>query len=253
MLKEKKILVVGAAGLLGADVVTKVLESHAAVVATDINVVSLRNRLASKGIDLNNPRLELAELDVTSEKEVKSFFDELNYLDGAVNCSYPRNKNYGAKFYDVRTESFNENLGLHLGSAFLFSQQCAAFFARTQSQFSLVNIASIYGVVAPSFDVYEGTSMTMPVEYAAIKSAIIHLTKYVSAFVSDSLFRANVVSPGGILDGQNESFLEKYKAKTHGTGMLDEKAVTDAILFLLSDQSTYITGQNLIVDDGFTL
>jgi NAD(P)-dependent dehydrogenase (short-subunit alcohol dehydrogenase family) len=116
-----------------------------------------------------------------------------------------------------------------------------------------VNLSSIYGVVAPDFDIYKDTTMTMPVEYAAIKSAVIQLTRYVSSYMADSRFRVNVVSPGGLFDQQPDSFLDKYKARTLGHGMLDPADICGAILFLLSDQSKYMQGQNLIVDDGFTL
>ena len=95
--------------------------------------------------------------------------------------------------------------------------------------------------------------MTMPVEYSAIKSAIQHLNKYVVAYVNDSRFRINCVSPGGIFDYQPEAFLKSYKDETHGAGMLNVVDILGAVLFFLSDNSQYITGQNLVVDDGFSL
>ena len=131
-------------------------------------------------------------------------------------------------------------------------QQCAAYFKREQNDFSLVNISSIYGVVAPKFEVYDNTKMTMPVEYAAIKSALLHLSKYVVAYVADSRFRVNSVSPGGLFDNQPEAFLAKYKEHTLGKGMLDPGDILGSIIFLLSDNSKYINAQNLIIDDGFT-
>jgi len=107
--------------------------------------------------------------------------------------------------------------------------------------------------MAPKFEIYEQTPMTMPVEYAAIKSAVLHLTKYASAYVSDSRFRVNCVSPGGLLDGQPEAFLNAYKNQTNGLGMLAAEDITGTIIFLLSDLSKAITGQNIVVDDGFSL
>lgn len=172
---------------------------------------------------------------------------------GAVNCSYPRNKDYGKHFFDVSLQSFNENLSLNLGCAFLFMQQCATYFKKQKNEFSIVNIASIYGVVTPSFRIYEGTSMTTAVEYSAIKSALIHLSKYVAAYIADSRFRVNIVSPGGIADNQADSFLQAYQAETLGKGMLDADDITGAITFLLSNYARFINGQNIIVDDGFTL
>lgn len=107
--------------------------------------------------------------------------------------------------------------------------------------------------MAPKFEVYENTSMTMPVEYAAIKSAILHMSKYTVKFVKDSKFRINSVSPGGIFDSQPDDFLTAYKKNTNGAGMLDVNDVLGAVTFLLSDNSKFITGQNIIVDDGFSL
>ncbi len=253
LLKNKTILIAGAGGLLGAKLVKHLLEQGAQVIAADINIKVMSEKLEAENIIIGSSALELATFDVTSEDEVKAFFTSRSDINGAVNSTYPRNKTYGAHFFDVSLESFNENLGMHLGSAFLFTQQCAAYFKKNQAAFSLVNISSIYGVVAPKFDIYDNTSMTTPVEYAAIKSAILHLSKYVAAYVNDSRFRINCVSPGGIFDHQPDVFLKAYKGNTHGSGMLDVNEMIGAIIFLLSEQSKYITGQNIIVDDGFTL
>lgn len=251
MLKDKKILVAGAAGLLGSRLVTALLAAGADVVAADVSPERVTQRLAETGADAG--RVSVVALDVTDEPAVTAFFAGVSGIDGAVNCTYPRNRRYGARFPDVALADFNENLSLHLGSSFLFMQQCASYFARVQQPFALVNIASIYGVVAPRFAVYDGLPMTMPVEYAAIKSALIHLTRYVASFVADSRFRINCVSPGGIFDHQPPAFLEKYRAETLGQGMLAPEDVTGSILFLLSAMSASINGQNIVVDDGFTL
>jgi len=253
LLNGKKILIAGAGGLLGAKVVKHALAQGATIIAADINVDLMREKLSVQQVDLSCGELTLLPLDVTNEENVKDFFAKQTSITGAVNCTYPRNKTYGAHFFDVSLESFNENLALHLGSAFLFTQQCAKYFENHKGLFSLVNISSIYGVVAPKFDIYDNTPMTMPVEYAAIKSAILHLNKYTTAYINNSHFRINSVSPGGIFDHQPESFLEAYKSNTHGEGMLAVDEIIGSILFLLSDQSKFVTGQNIIVDDGFSL
>jgi NAD(P)-dependent dehydrogenase (short-subunit alcohol dehydrogenase family) len=253
LLNEQKILIAGAGGLLGAKIVKHALAQGAQVIAADINVDLMCEKLGVLQVELDDANLSLLALDVTNEAEVKMFFSEQNGFTGAVNSTYPRNKTYGAHFFDVSLQSFNENLALHLGSAFLFTQQCASYFKEHQTPFSLVNISSIYGVVAPKFEIYNNTLMTMPVEYAAIKSALLHLNKYVAAYVNDSKFRINSVSPGGILDLQPKAFLSAYRENTHGEGMLKVDEVIGSILFLLSEQSKYVTGQNIIVDDGFTL
>ena len=94
--------------------------------------------------------------------------------------------------------------------------------------------------------------MTMPVEYAAIKSGIIHLTKYVTSFTKKSKFRVNTVSPGGIIDNQDEAFIIQYERYSRLKGMLDPQDISGAVLFLLSDNSEFICGQNIVVDDGFS-
>lgn len=251
MLNDKKILVLGAGGLLGAHVVDAALKNGASIIATDVNITAMEERLKQIGLQLPSESLELYVLDVTNEEDVKVFFGNQTHLGGVVNCTYPRGDGYGKHFYDVSLASFNENVSLLLGSAFLVMQQCAAYFSKMKSPLSLVNISSIYGVVAPKFEIYEGTAMTTPVEYAAVKSAIVHLNKYVSKYVKNSDFRVNSVSPGGVFDSQPESFLNEYMKKTNGAGMLAPEDVVSTILFLLSDESKYITGQNLLVDDGF--
>ncbi|KRU96509.1 oxidoreductase [Pseudomonas aeruginosa] len=252
MLNGKRVLISGAGGLLGTRLVERLLSENSIVIAADLDVELLRERLKAIGIS-EHSSLSLEKLDLNDSEEVMFFFNALPCLDGAVNCAYPRNKQYGRKFFDVELKDFNENLSLHLGASFLFMQQCAKFFEKHKTPFSLVNISSVYGVAAPKFEIYKDTSMTMPVEYAAIKSALIHLSRYAVSFVGDSNFRSNCVSPGGILDSQPSSFLLSYRDECLGKGMLNVEDVLGSIVFLLSDQSKYMNGQNLIIDDGFTL
>lgn len=253
LLKDKVILVAGAGGLLGSHVVKHILDQGANVIAADINPDKTRELLTSLSINMNDSNFEFIELDITNEESVKALFSNIGRIDGAVNATYPRNNTYGAHFFDVTLASFNENLALHLGSSFLFAQQCAAYFKANNAPFSLVNISSIYGVIAPDFTIYDNTPMTMPIEYAAIKSGLLHINKYISKYINNSNFRINAVSLGGIFDYQPKPFLDAYKNKTMGAGMLDVQDIIGSILFLLSDQSRFIVGQNIIVDDGFSL
>ena len=93
----------------------------------------------------------------------------------------------------------------------------------------------------------------MPVEYAAIKSAVIHLTKYMAKFLKGCNIRVNSISPGGILDKQPEEFITAYREQCLNRGMLAAEDISGSLIYLLSDFGKFVNGQNLIVDDGFCL
>ena len=95
--------------------------------------------------------------------------------------------------------------------------------------------------------------MNSPVEYSAIKSGVISITKYLAKYYAGQNIRVNCVSPGGILDGQPNLFLERYRSSCNNKGMLESNDIVGAIVFLLSDASMFITGQNIVVDDGWSL
>ena len=117
---------------------------------------------------------------------------------------------------------------------------------------SIVNIGSIYGVVGPDFTVYDGTSMTMPAAYAAIKGGILNLTRYLSSYYGPKQIRVNAVSPGGIFDNQSTIFIENYNKKVPLRRMGMPEDISPAVVFLLTEDAKYITGQNIIVDGGWT-
>lgn len=252
-LSKKVFIVAGAGGRLGGETVSSILEHGGKVLATDSSDKALERLNDQYDKYPNFTSLAGDICDSTSVREclekTKLHFGELH---GAVNAAYPRNANYGKPYFDVSYRDFCENLSLHLGGYFLFTQQCALFAKTNSIPFSLVNISSIYGSLTPRFEIYEGTNMTMPVEYASIKAGIEHGTRYACAVTKGSRFRANCVSPGGIEAGQPDAFVQKYNRFASTKGMLDPGDVVGTILFLLSDASAFVVGQNIIVDDGFS-
>ncbi len=256
ILDGKVIVVAGGAGLLGKRFVRAVIGSGGIAVLTDINKdngLSESNRIKD---ELKTGNVMFKELDITSvlsiNEMIGAVISKYGKIDAVVNSAYPRNKNYGRKFEDVTFEDFCENVNMHLGGYFLFSQQMAIFFKK-QGFGNIVNISSIYGVIPPRFEIYEGTTMTMPVEYAAIKSAVIHLTKYLAKYFKGNNIRVNSISPGGILDDQPDSFVKNYRKHASSKGMLDSDDLKGTLIYLLSDMSKHVNGHNLIVDDGFCL
>ena len=253
LLQGKKILIIGAGGLLGSKLSHEVVKNGGFAVCADISLDKATD--VSKAINSQYDK-EVSEpvlLDVSSEDSLSSVFNHCGIFHGLVNSSYPRGKNYGKKLEEVSYETFNENVSLHLGGYFSVMKEAGLYASATSQPLSIVSLSSIYGVIPPKFEIYSGTTMTMPVEYAAIKSSIIHLNKYFSKYFKSTGIRYNSVSPGGLRDKQPASFQKSYNENTLTKGMLDPEDIVGSVIFLLSDFSTYITGQNIIVDDGFSL
>jgi NAD(P)-dependent dehydrogenase (short-subunit alcohol dehydrogenase family) len=256
MLTNQIIVVTGGAGLIGQEFVKAIVEHNGTAIIADLNKelgTAVKNRLAK---DLKTDKIDALQLDITSRKSLENCIQYLikkyKKIDALVNNAYPKNKNYGRHFFDVEHNDFVENLGMNLGGYFTASQQFAAFF-KTQGYGNIVNISSIYGVVAPRFEVYENTQMTTAVEYAAIKSGLLHLTKYMAKYFKGMNIKVNAISPGGILDNQPDAFLKKYRNLCSSKGMLNPSDLTGTLIYLLSDMGKYVNGQNIIVDDGFCL
>ncbi len=255
MLKDKVVVVTGGAGVLGRQFCTAIVGSGGVAIVADRDVEAA-TRAAAEMNQARIGRAEAALLDITDLKSVGTLIaglqEKYGHIDAVVNNAYPRNRNYGRRLEKVTYEDFCENVGQHLGGYFLVAQQFGLFF-RDHGGGNIVNLSSIYGTMVPRFEIYAGTPMTMPVEYAAIKSAVVQLTRYFAQYFKGTGIRVNSLSPGGVLADQPADFLAAYNGHCASKGMLSPTDVVGALLFLLSDQSQFMTGQNLIVDDGFSL
>jgi len=249
MLKDKIIVVTGGNGLLGRSFCMEISSQGGYPIIADL---SRDGETFSKEVKNS----DYFPLNITDEESINDLINYLNEkygrIDALVNNAYPRNKNYGKHFFAVSYDDFVENVGMNLGGYFLTSQQFARYFIK-QGYGNIINISSIYGVIPPRFEIYEGTNMTTPVEYAAIKSALIHLTRYMAKYFKGQNIRVNSISLGGVFDNQPESFLEKYKEFTINKGMLNPSDISGTLTYLLSDMSKFVNGENIVVDDGFTL
>ena len=252
LVKDKVIIVTGGAGLLGKTFCQEIADNGGIAVVAEYDI-AIANKLCAS---LENTHIVPAQIDITNKASIEALIvhvsEKYGKIDALVNSAYPRNKNYGKHFFEVTYDDFCENLGMNLGGYFLTSQLFAKYFYE-QGYGNIINLASIYGVIAPRFEVYDNTPMTMPIEYAAIKSGLIHLTKYMAKYFKGKNIRVNTISLGGIEDKQPESFLRAYKEFCLNKGMLNAKDIAGTVLYLLSDLSEFVNGQNIVVDDGFTL
>jgi NAD(P)-dependent dehydrogenase (short-subunit alcohol dehydrogenase family) len=256
LLKDKVIVITGGAGVIGQEFVKAVISQGGIAVIADIDEEGIERVSKELSQMLSSDRIDLLKLDITSKDSLQKCIDYVDFkykkIDALINNAYPKNENYGRHSFDVEYNDFVENLGMNLGGCIISSQLFSLYFQK-QGHGNIINISSIYGVIAPKFEIYDNTEMTMPVEYAAIKSGMIHLTKYMAKYFKGKNIRVNAISPGGILDGQPNEFLREYNQHCSIKGMLDAKDLNGALIFLLSDMSKYINGQNIIIDDGFCL
>mgnify|MGYP000570870335 FL=1 len=144
-----------------------------------------------------------------------------------------------------------KNVDLQLNSTFLCCQLVLEIMKKQKSG-SIVNMASIYGVVGPDFSIYNGTTMTMPAAYSAIKGGVVNFTRYLACYFGPHSIRINSVSPGGVFNNQESVFVENYVKNVPLRRMALPNDISPAVAFLLSDNSSYLTGQNIIIDGGWT-
>ncbi len=252
-LKEKVIIVTGGCGLIGRQFCKGIAEYEGSVIIADNNLESAK--LLADEIKSEGGYAEACYLDITSKESVSELISYLDTkyrkIDGLVNNAYPRNKKYGTKFEDIELESWKENVDLHLNGYFNVTQQIAKYMSEQKSGV-IVNMSSIYGLLGPDFSIYEGTPMTMPAEYAAIKGAIVNFSRYLSNYLAKDNIRVNTLSPGGVFDHQPEAFVEKYGERTPLGRMANPNEMVGGLIFLLSDASSFVTGHNLLIDGGWS-
>ena len=254
LLNGKRVVITGGAGLLGRQFCAAVAQQGGLAIVADLNRDAAKKVAA--GIVASGGQASGWEVDITSRESVTHLIEGLHRqfdgVDAVVNNAYPKNSNYGRRFEYVEYADMCDSLSIHLAGYFLVAQQFAEYF-KWHVGGNIVNMSSIYGFMPPRFQIYADTKMTAPVEYVLIKSGVIQLTRYIAQYYKDANVRCNSISPGGIADGQPENFVRNYNSFCATKGMLEPQDISGALLFLLSDSAMYVNGQNLVVDDGFSL
>ena len=252
MLKDNIVAITGGAGLIGTAFSKAIIENGGRVIIGDIS--------SKRGKDLQDEfgadKALFIKVNTSDTSSIDKFLElgknHFGKIDSAIHCAYPRSEQWGTKFEGLKAGGLKDDLFNQLGGAILFSQRLISFY-RDQGYGNLVHVSSIQGVSVPKFEHYEGTKMVSPIEYSAIKSGIISITKYLAKYCKNQNIRVNCISPGGILDNQPEVFLEKYNSTCSSKGMMDAQDLNGTIVYLLSNMSKYINGQNIIIDDGWIL
>jgi len=252
-LTNKVVVVTGGAGLIGEKICWACGQAGAKVVIADIDEEKARKLER----EMHKKKLEAyyVHMDITSENSVKSAIKQLvdreGRIDVWINNAYPRTHDWGNKLEDVKLQSWKKNVDMHLNGYFICIQNVIKIMKQQKSG-CIINFGSIYGVVGPTFSIYEGTDMTMPAAYSAIKGGIINFTRYLASYLGKYNIRVNAVCPGGVFDNQDPIFVGRYSKHTPLGRMASAEEIAAPVVFLASEAASYITGHILMVDGGWT-
>ena len=255
--KKRKCIILGGSGLLGQSIVKEIKDEFSLLTILDIKKPS-KSILKNKNINFFN--IDCSDI-LNLEKNLTKIIKKVGCPSVFINCSYPVADSWSkCNFLRINAKIFLENITPNLSSYAISS----IYFAKkmTIKKFgSIINIGSIYGSVAQDASIYKGIkNYNENAVYPIVKSGLIGLTKQMASFFGKSGIRVNLLSPGGIYghnknDGkkQNNKFLKNYKNRVPMKRLGYSSEVAKAVKFLSTDQSSYITGTNLLVDGGWTI
>jgi len=260
-LKNRVIILTGSAGLLGSQYAQILSDAGAKLVLVDTNFKD-NKKLADKLNKKYGTKPICKNVDITSKDEVKKLAVEIKKkygkIDGLINNAFLNHAKNQSKHGRNTFETFpidiwNKSLELNLTGVFLCCQEIGKVMVKQRSGV-IVNISSIYGMSGADQRIYDDSNLNSPVSYAASKGGILNLTRYLAAYWHNKNVRVNTLTLGGVKDDsyQNKKFIKKYSEKTILGRMANKEDYEGAILFLMSDASSYMTGSNLIIDGGWT-
>ena len=259
-------VVTGGVGLLGAEFCRTLAEAGAAVVVVDLNASAsqaVADSLAKDGF-----KVLAVPTDITDPEAVQSLVGQtlstFGQLDILVNSAAldpkfdPDAVNKGitpGAFEDYPLDLWNSALNVNLTGMFLMTQACVKPMIAQGRKGSIINICSTYGLNGPDQRIYvrEGKRVAFkPVYYTVTKAGVMGFTKYLAAYYADTEIRVNALTPGGVFNNHEDYFVKNYSAKTILGRMARKDEMNGALLFLASDASSYMTGNNVVVDGGWT-
>jgi NAD(P)-dependent dehydrogenase (short-subunit alcohol dehydrogenase family) len=252
-LKGKTVILVGGFGFIGKALCQGFVSIGANLIIAD---VYKDDGYIKKLKKTNIGKTEYIKFNMTKEEEISTLVEivikKFGKIDVLVNCSFPRTKDWETDVEHVSYQSVKENLINHLGGYYNVTQK-VALQMKKQKYGSIINFSSTYGLVAPTFSIYERTKMTSAPAYALIKGGINTMTRYFASYFGKYNIRINCVSSGGVFDNQDKKFVKEYIRLTPLGRMANPNDLVMPVLFLASDGSKYITGHNLLVDGGWTI
>jgi len=261
-IKNKNIVLTGSAGFLGSHYAEFLSSQGANIILVDID--EKQNKKLEKSIKSKyGTKTRSYTCDLSNSKEIKSLkksiLKDFKTIDVLINNAAYTTKSSVTKktkktsFEKFSYETWQNSLSINLTAVFLFCQEFGQIMLK-QKKGIIINISSIYGIVGADQRIYDQVDFNLPISYAATKGSIINLTKYLAAYWQKKNIRVNTLSLGGVKDisYHKPNFVKKYSEKTMLGRMADKSDFDGALLFLISDASSYVTGTNLVVDGGWT-
>lgn len=250
---ERLCLITGACGPLGWTMTKELSAAGLHVLAVDLpEAVNKRERESA------HMEISFLPLDLTLTQSPSAVLDAVKaagtplqiLINNAAFTGDAVLRGYACAFEDQTDEAFDSALTLNLAVPFRLVRRLAPELRKTEGSV-VINIASTYGLVGPDLRLYEGTSMGNPAGYAASKGGLIQLSRYLSTVLAPEV-RVNCVAPGGLARGQDPSFVQQYESRTPLGRMGTEQEVAEVVRWLASKESSYVTGQVIAVDGGWT-
>ena len=256
-LSNRKVLVTGGAGGIGLAVGDALSEMGAIIALLDKDGDVCEER-AQRFSDSGARQVIPMECDLLNETKtrqaVRKVVQQMDGLDILVHLAAfvgdTERPGWGVPFESQTVEAWDAAFRVNLTAAFVAAQESQEALA-VSGHGSIIFFGSIYGLVGPDHRIYEGTKIQNPAAYGASKGGLLQLTRYLATLFAPRI-RVNAISPGGVWRDQPESFHKEYKLRTPLARMAEEEDLKGAVIYLASDLSAYVTGQNLVVDGGWT-
>ena len=248
------IMILGCSGKIGFAATKELLKKKHKLILIDKNINKNFNKIL---LDVSKNNYFIKKANLNKEKTITNLLNKslkkFGKIDAVLNCVYPQNKDWGKEsFKNINKKQLNFSFSNHL-SDLIINIKCITRVFIKQGYGNMILISSIQGLTAPKFHHYKGTKMTSAIEYSVIKAGIINLTKYLAKYFKGKNIRFNCISPGGIENNQPASFKKRYKNDCLSKGLLNADDLVEAFNFLLSENSKYVNGQNIIIDDGWSI
>lgn len=260
-LTGKTAVITGGTGILGSLYCRRMAEAGASVVVADLDQKRCTD-LAEEIVKYTESRTKGMAVDLADEGSVKQWakhiIESFGTVDVLVNNAATKSTNFFLPLERFPLEDWNMVMSVNVTGMFLTVRELGPLMA-ARGKGSIINVSSIYGVVGPDQRIYEGSwyeemggPINTPLIYSVSKGAVISMTRYLATYWGTKGVRVNTLTPGGVSSGQNTVFNEKYSYRVPMGRMAEVDEMVGALLFLASDASSYVNGQNLIVDGGWT-